>query len=127
MTPTQRTRARLRELEVTNEIVERWNPHARKRVDLFNVIDIVAVTSTSTIGVQVTSGSGHAARRTKCEAEKLFWVWLQCDGRRFVVWSWSKRGARGKRKLWTARLEEASVVWNEAPTIEWKEITEAEL
>lgn len=124
--PVQRTRDRLKELELVNEIVERRVPGVNRTQDLFNVIDILAVTDATTIGIQCSRGGDHATHRTKCEAEPLFWTWLRCESRRFVVWSWSKRGERGKRKLWTGRIEEASVV-DDQPRIDWREISEAEL
>jgi hypothetical protein len=34
--------------------------------------------------------------------------WLKAGGR-FEVVSWAKRGARGKRKVWTVRREELTI------------------
>ncbi|HEX7325184.1 MAG TPA: hypothetical protein VF292_07505 [Rhodanobacteraceae bacterium] len=62
MTPTARTLAALRVEGWTAEVVERWNPHARVRHDLFNVADILAVRGAETLAVQVTSGSNVPAR-----------------------------------------------------------------
>lgn len=72
--------------------------------DLFNVIDIVALDGTRIVGVQVTSGSNHAARRTKILAEPLVQRWLAC-GAELELWSYAKQGARGRRKTWTLRVE----------------------
>ena len=34
---------------------------------------------------------------------------VERDGNRIVLVSWSKRGAAGKRKLWTPRIEEVTL------------------
>jgi hypothetical protein len=56
------------------------------------------------LGIQVTSGSNHAARIAKAKAEPRLTAWLNA-GARFVVWSFAKQGARGKRKQWRLREE----------------------
>lgn len=104
-TPTQRTIALLRKSGWTVAIVERWVPHARKKIDLFGLIDILAIRPGQVMGVQTTSGSNHAAHVSKALAEPRLKRWLEAGGR-FVIWSWSKKGARGKRKLWTVRKQE---------------------
>jgi hypothetical protein len=80
--------------------------HARVRVDLFGVIDLVAVKQgVGIIGIQACAGGSHAARRAKAQAEPRLLEWLLSGGR-FEVWSVAKQGARGKRKVWTVRREE---------------------
>lgn len=104
--PTQRTLALARELGFQAQVVERWNMHARVRVDLFGVIDIVAVhDDCGIVGIQACAGSSHAARRTKAMETDGIRRWLSAGGR-FEVWSWAKQGPRGKRKVWTVRREE---------------------
>lgn len=104
--PTQRTLAHARDLGFLAQVVERFNPHARVRVDLFGVIDIVAVhDGCGVLGIQACAGGSHAARRTKAMETDGLKRWLSAGGR-FELWSWSKRGERGKRKLWTLRREE---------------------
>ena len=106
--PTQRTLARLREDGWTAQVVERWNPHARIRQDLFGVIDIVAIKpGLPILGIQACAGASHAARRTKALAEPRLLTWLAAGGK-FEVWSWAKRGPRGERKVWTLRRDEVS-------------------
>lgn len=68
MTPTARTLAALRAAGWLVEVVERWNPHARIRHDLFNVADVLAVRGPDTLAVQVTSGSNVPARVHKLKA-----------------------------------------------------------
>lgn len=106
MSPTQRSLKLARELGFTAAVVERWNPHAKIRQDLFGVIDLLLVKhGIGIVGVQACAGASHAARRAKSLAETKLVEWLHAGGR-FEVWSWSKRGARGKRKLWEVRREE---------------------
>ena len=104
MTPTQRTLAECRKRGWIAQVVERWNPHARIRQDLFGCIDIVALTPEGILGIQACAGSSHAARMTKALGEERMHRWRIAGGK-FQVWSWSKRGARGKRKVWTLREE----------------------
>lgn len=89
-------------------MVERWNPFAKKRHDLFGCIDMIALDDERCIGVQVTSGAHHAERRAKALNEPRLRAWLK-TGCKFEVWSWSKTwsktGERGKRKVWTLRRE----------------------
>ena len=66
MTPTQLTLRHLRkEGWLLVEVVERWNPHARLRQDLFGMIDVIAVRPNETMGVQTTSYSNVPARVRK--------------------------------------------------------------
>lgn len=113
MTPTARALAECKARGYVCQVVERWNWHAKKRVDLFGCIDIVAIapggslTPDSIIGIQVTSGTNHAARIAKIKAEPRMAAWAKAGG---LVWVWSfaKRGKRGKRKTW--QLRESEVV-----------------
>ena len=102
--PTQRTLAKCRELAWPVQVVERWNPHARVRVDLFGVIDLVVITPVGILGIQACAGDSHAARRDKILAEPRMKLWLAAGGL-LELWSWRKGGARGARKLWTLRIE----------------------
>lgn len=104
MSPTQRTLKECRDRGWVAAVVEKWNPHARIRQDLFGCIDILAITPTGIMGIQACAGSSHAARKTKALAEPRLNAWLGA-GCVFEVWSWSKRGARGKRKTWALREE----------------------
>jgi hypothetical protein len=107
MSPTQRTLAECRKRGWTAAVVERWNPHAKIRQDLFGCIDILALTPDGILAIQACAGASHAARLTKCQSEPRTNAWLACGGL-FQVWSWSKRGERGKRKLWALRTSDVS-------------------
>ena len=114
MTPTARTLAECKRRGWTAQVVEKWNPHARVRQDLFGCIDIVAIAppddeilgSPRIIGIQATSNNGgnHAAHRAKILAEPRIKAWLEA-GAALELWSWAKQGPRGKRKVWTLRVE----------------------
>lgn len=107
MSPTQRTLAECRRRGWDVQVVEKWNAFARRRVDLFGVIDLVAITPIGILGIQACAGSSHAARLAKALAEPRLVRWLTA-GARFAVWSWARRG-RGKRKQWALREHEVSV------------------
>jgi len=66
MTPTERSLKYLREQGYLCAIVEKWNPHARIRQDLWGWCDILAIKKDEVLAVQVTS-TGVAARITKIQ------------------------------------------------------------
>ena len=104
--PTARTLAAFRSLGFTSRVVERFCPFSKRRVDLFEIGDVLAVCEgVGVLLVQATSGTNHAARRTKALAEPRLREWLASGGR-FEIVSWTKAGARGKRKTWQMRREE---------------------
>lgn len=103
--PTQRTLAELRKLGGVCGIVEKWNMHVKRRQDLFGFIDILALVGSNIIGVQATTGSNHAARKTKILAEPRALAFLRAGGL-IELWSWDKKGARGQVKRWVCRKEE---------------------
>ena len=52
---------RLRDAGWRAQVVEKWIPHTRQRLDLFGCIDIIAIKGDITLGVQTTSASNAAA------------------------------------------------------------------
>lgn len=46
-------------------VVEKWNPHAKIRQDLFGFIDLLAIGDGETIAVQVCARNAIATRRNK--------------------------------------------------------------
>ena len=104
--PTARTLAELRKRGYIVAVVERWNPYARIRQDLFGFIDVLAIKSDppEVLAVQATSGSNHAARVRKIleECENAA-PWLRAGGR-IEVWAWTKR-MRGKSPRYELRAE----------------------
>jgi hypothetical protein len=86
-------------------VVESFNAYAGRRIDLFGVIDIVAVGHGHILGVQTTTGSNLSAREAKSLSEPRLLEWLRAGGR-FELWGWRKVGPRGKRKTWQVRRVE---------------------
>lgn len=102
--PTARTLAVCRKRGWEAQAVERFNSYTKQRIDLFGVIDIVAITPAGILRIQACVGGDHAKRMKKALDEPRLHEWLKHA--QFAVWSWAKQGARGKRKLWTLREEE---------------------
>lgn len=103
MTPTQRSMAHLRSAGYRVAVVERWNPRARIRQDLFGCIDLLAIKEGETLAVQTTSGSNVAARVKKiAEAEAIGDI--RAAGWAFHVHGWRKN-SKGK---WVLRVEDVS-------------------
>ncbi len=104
--PMSRTIAECKRRGWEVDIVERriWRNVTR---DFLGCIDVIAITPDGFIGIQACAGASHAARMAKAQRQGRLGAWF-ARGARFAVWSWSKRGARGKRKLWTLREE----FWN---------------
>ena len=102
MSPTARSLAYLRKRAIAG-VVERYNPHAKRRHDLFGFIDIVALDEwAGTLGVQTTTTDNISHRLDKLREECAgnMRLWLE-RGNRLVIHGWAKRGPRGQRKTWT--------------------------
>ena len=106
--PTARSLALLRELGYTAKVVEHWNPYAKIRQDLFGVDILALKPGEPVLVVQATTGSNHAARRTKLDGAGFIALW-EGAGAQLEVWSWTKQGPKGQRKTWTVRREALSV------------------
>ena len=104
MSPTARSLQHLRALGYRAQVVERWNPFAKIRQDLFGGNIVALKSGEPVLVVQATSATNHAARRTKLEEQGFAALWTGA-GARLEIWSWAKAGARGTRKVWTVRRE----------------------
>lgn len=93
--PTQRTLKALRKVKYECAVVERWNPYAKIRQDLFGIIDVLAMHKDrrGLLGIQATSASNLAARVKKALANEYLPTWLM-SGNAFVVHGWEKRKGR---------------------------------
>ena len=100
--PTQRSMKAMRDLGFVAVVVERWNPDARVRNDLFGMFDILAMRQGSIVGVQTTSGANFSSRIHKIRENPLHLVWLSFG--KIEVHGWEKKGPRGKRKVWEVRV-----------------------
>jgi hypothetical protein len=78
------------------QVVERWNGFARKRVDLFGIIDVIAV-GDEIIAVQTTSGSNMAARIKKITEHESLSI-LRKANIRVLVHGWTRR-SNGRYEL----------------------------
>lgn len=91
--PTQRTLEHLRAAGYPLvQVVEKWNPYARVRQDLFGIIDVVAV-GDDIVGVQATSASNVSARIEKITNSAALPI-LRKVGIRVLVHGWRKRKGR---------------------------------
>ena len=96
--PTQRTLQHLRDAGFPLvQVVERWNPHARVRQDLFGIVDVLAVSDTEIVAVQATSGSNVSKRVAKLTESPALPI-LRKAGIRILVHGWRKLKGR-----WTLR------------------------
>jgi hypothetical protein len=111
MTPTSRTIKLLKSEGKTIAIAEYWNSFTRQRKDLFGFIDIVALGDNKTWGIQCTSTGNISARikkiTTVCRESAL--AWLKA-GNAIEVIGWSKKGSKGKRKLWQSTRRDITVI-----------------
>lgn len=101
--PTSRSLALLRKRGFLVGVVERWNPYAKVRQDLFGFIDLIAVKGDLTLAVQTTTGDNLSARIEKVKGLQSASVWLESPNRKIMFHGWRKVGARGERKLWDCR------------------------
>lgn len=88
--------------------MERWNPHARIRQDLFGFIDVLAIRGDQTLAIQATSGSNVAHRLAKIRATPAAAAWLAGASRGIVIHGWRKGGGRGEAKRWCCRTVEVT-------------------
>lgn len=111
MSPTQRTLKYFRDQGAIAKVVERFVkfPHMKHgvRQDLWGA-DIQVIQGQKLLAVQTCAGSGHAKRTTRATADPLVQAWLR-TGNGFEIWSWSKKGPRGKRKLWSPRVTQLTL------------------
>jgi hypothetical protein len=108
-TPTARSLAYLRKLGMTAGVVERYCHHTKRRIDFLGGIDLIGTGPVEGIvAVQSTSASNQASRVTKLLALPTMAEWLKGGGR-LVVHGWSKKGAAGKRKLWSVNVTELTL------------------
>lgn len=85
-------------------VVEKWNPHARIRQDLFGFADVLAIQpgQVGVLAIQACITGDQSKRVAKIHSDalaKTVNAWL-IAGNRISVWGWSKKGPRGKRKVW---------------------------
>ena len=102
MSPTQRSLAYLRNLGYHVEIVEHWNHWTKRRHDLWQFADLLAIRKGEVLAVQVTSGSNVSARVKKI-ADSEIAPHVRDAGIRIEVHGWSKLKAG-----WTPKIIDLS-------------------
>lgn len=102
MSPTQRSLEYLREQGYLVSIVERWNPFAKIRQDLWGWCDLLAIRRGEVLAVQVTA-SAVSDRIKKIEASETV-AKVREAGIRIEVHGWRKN-SKGKYVL---RIEDIS-------------------
>jgi hypothetical protein len=101
--PTQRSFERLRAQGFLPQTIERWNPHAKVRNDLFGFIDVLAIRKGEILGVQATSRDDVSHRAAKI-ADHPNVSAVRKAGIRIEVWAWGKM-ASGR---WEVRVVDCS-------------------
>lgn len=135
--PLQRSKAWLEDKGWHVYVTEVWNSWAHIRQDLYGLHDLVAIRhdSSGVWGINACEDngavSGHVSKyldgyehpkKGHMPPNAHLPVWLAA-GNKFSIFGWGKRGAVGKRKVWTLRvleayLDGAEVKFREAVTIE---------
>ncbi len=92
MTPTQLSLREMRKSYQRVDVVERWNPFAKRRQDLWSIVDLLCV-GPDVCGVQTTTADNFAARVAKIAESDVLPV-LQQAKVRIVVHGWAKVGNR---------------------------------
>lgn len=100
--PTTRSLKKLKAEGYTAAVVEKWNPHARVRQDLFGFIDILAIKDGETLAVQTTSYSHVSDRVKKIENHD------NLRSVRDANWSIHVHGWRKVKNRWQCRVVDVS-------------------
>jgi hypothetical protein len=101
--PTVRSKKLMEKEHYTVAIVEKWNPHAKIRQDLFGFLDLLCVKDSDdrrgVVGVQTTSASNMASRRKKIR-EHINYLAVEGAGIRIELHGWEKKG-----RFWECKRE----------------------
>lgn len=93
LSPTQLTLRYLTAEGYTAAVVEKWNPHARIRQDLFGFIDVLAIRPGETLAVQTTTAR-HAADRARKIGDSPHVAAVREAGWTIHVHGWAKKNGR---------------------------------
>jgi hypothetical protein len=95
--PTQRTIKKWKDKGYIVAVVERWNPYAKIRQDLFGFVDVLAVGHGRTVAIQTTSYNNVSTRKKKI-LMSAYAQPLSNAGWDIVVEGWHK-----KKNRWECR------------------------
>ncbi len=98
--PTSRTLQLFKKDNWLIEVTEKFNCFTKQRKDLFGFIDLIAIRSGLTVGIQATSTPNMSARIKKIKGEcfQAALKWLQA-GNVIIVIGWSKKKNRWVEKI----------------------------
>ena len=113
MSPTQRSLKNLRERGYMVAVVEKYNAHIKRRIDLWGFGDLLACRlpdedgiSAMPVIVQTTTASNMASRRTKIAESEEARFWKACGGA-VLLHGWAKRPPlKGKKRIRVELKEE---------------------
>lgn len=108
--PTARTLAECKRRGWPAYVTEKRIPKINILKDAFGFGDVLALDGKpGSLLIQATSTPNVGSRERKImdECKVLAKAWVGA-GNRIEIWGWAKRGAAGKRKLWTLKVIE---VW----------------
>ena len=84
---------------------EHWCPFSRRRKDLYNFIDSLAMEDDHMIGIQSSSASGRSKRHKKITDSPHALQWLKCPNRGIWLVTWAKkkvkRGGKAFKYIFT--------------------------
>ena len=98
--PTQLSLKELRKTCDAVQVVEKWNPHARIRQDLFGFIDILALEGETTVAVQSTSWTNVSSRAKKIAESPLVGA-VRDAGWKILIHGWRKNAKTNRYELKT--------------------------
>ena len=98
--PTQLSLKELRKTCAAVQVVEKWNPHAKIRQDLFGFIDILALHGVSTIAIQSTSWANVSSRAKKIAESPLVGA-VREAGWTILIHGWRKNAKTNRYELKT--------------------------
>lgn len=101
--PTQRSKAFLEGRGYKVAVVEKWNPHARIRQDMWGFLDLVAIRPGETLGIQTTSRSNMSSRAKKI-AEHENTAAVREAGWKLEIHGWFK-DTKGR---WSVKVQDVS-------------------
>lgn len=101
--PTQRSLEKLRDAGYTCAVLEHWNAFARRRIDAFGFVDILALRDNEILAVQTTSATNVSARVRKITDHENIAA-VRKAGIRVEVWGWVKR----KNGRWEVKIVDCS-------------------
>ena len=119
-TPMQRTLAEIKKDNLVYWVVEAWKQWAKRRVDLFNIIDLL-VLDNGVVGIQVCGADVNIHKEKIMETEKHYtFAWLEQPGTRLELWGWRQiKKVKGKKAMvWKPRIVDILIINKE---LYWEE------